>query len=391
MKFSDIIVKQEVKNRLIQSVRDGRISHAQLFSGEDGGAALPLALAYATYILCENRGETDSCGVCPACLKCSQLMHPDLHFTYPVITSKSVRDRSPKSTDFLSLWRKVMAEQPYLSLNHWYESLDVENKQGFISVEESADILHKLSLKSYEGGYKIQIIWQQEKMRTDASNKLLKIIEEPPDKTLFILVTSNREQILTTILSRTQLVKIPSVAVPELAEALTLQFKQGVADCHRAAKLSGGNIQLAIRLLTEPSSEQTLEHQFINWMRLCYNPFFERDGKFAWADLNLWMEETVKSGREAMKQFFLFCLEASRECLLLSAESQSLVRFDDSVIPNFSRFSTFIHQDNIHEISRLLGNACYAVERNANPRILLLNLSFQLNRLLNMKKEEVRL
>lgn len=390
MKFSDIIVKQEIKNRLVQSVRDGRISHAQLFSGEDGGAALPLALAYATYILCENQGTNDSCGECPACLKNRQLLHPDLHFTYPVITSKSVRDRSPRSTDFLPLWRKVIAEQPYLSLNRWYESLDVENKQGFISVEESADILRKLSLKSYEGGYKIQIIWQQEKMRTDASNKLLKIIEEPPDKTLFILVTSNRDQMLTTILSRTQLIKIPSFTVPELAEALTHQFKKSAVECHRAAKLSGGNIQLAIRQLTEPADEQTLESNFINWMRLCYNPFFEKDGKFAWADLNQWIEDTVKSGREAMKQFFLFCLEASRECLLISTESQSLVRFDDTVIPNFSRFSKFIHQGNIHEISRLLNKACYAVERNANPRILLLDLSFQLNRLLNMKMEEVR-
>ena len=198
MQFSNVVVKQEVVNQLLNSVKEGRISHAQLFSGPEGGIGLPLAVAYACYLHCEQPGETDSCGKCSSCIKYRKLVHPDLHFSYPVVKLPSMKD-SPKSLDFISQWRSTFQANPYMDLAYWYDALGVENKQGFMSVEESADIIRKLSLKAFESNYKILIMWLPEKMRVDASNKLLKIIEEPPDNTVFMLVTEHREQLLPTI------------------------------------------------------------------------------------------------------------------------------------------------------------------------------------------------
>ena len=386
MKFSDVVGRQDVKDRLMQSVADGRISHAQLFSGYEGGPGLALALAYATLIQCENIKEGDSCGECSSCVKHFKMVHPDLHFTYPVVTGKPAKDRPPKSTDYITQWRKAIIHNPYLDLNEWYEELGVENKQGFMSVEESNDILRKMSLKAFESQYKIQIIWQPEKMRNDASNKLLKIIEEPPLNTVFILVTSQPDQILPTILSRTQLVKIPLLSINEISGAVVAKFNKEPVKARRIANLANGKLNIAYSLAGDEDQDYKIENDFINWMRLCYNPFYEKDGKLAWPDLNSWIDNTSKSGREYLKQFFTFCIEASRDCLLLNESVPELNRFDDEIIPNFSRFSKFIHSGNIHEIIILLNRAHYAVERNANARILLLDLSFKMNRLLNMKK-----
>ena len=387
MKFADIIGKQEVKDRLIHSVQEGRISHAQLFAGSEGGSGLPMALALACYIHCEQRSETDSCGECPSCIKYRKLVHPDLHFSYPVVTSATTKDRSPKSTDYLPQWRDAFLSNPYLDLNEWYASMGVENKQGFMSVEESADILRKMSLKSFESKYKIQIIWLPEKMRVDASNKLLKIIEEPADNTVFLMVTEHREQILPTILSRTQLVKIPAPSIQEVSDAVARKFHKEPKLARRIASLAAGKINTAFELAGDSEQDYKIENDFINWMRLCYNPFHEKEGKFAWTDLNNWIDQMAKSGREYQKSFFVLCLEASRECVLVNHGDPAMVRFDDDVIPNFSRFTRFIHSGNISGINEILNKAHYAIERNANPKILLLDLSFKMNRLLNKGKD----
>ena len=193
MLFKNVIGQQAVKTRFIQSVTEGRVSHAQLISGPEGSGGLPIALAFAQYLTCERPTQEDSCGVCPSCVKNAKLVHPDVHYSFPVAT---VRDISkPKSSDFIDDFRQAVIEQPYLDINDWFDQLDVANKQGFMSVEESADILRKLHLKSYESPFKIVIQWMPEKMRTEAANKLLKIIEEPPDKTIFFLVTENRDQL----------------------------------------------------------------------------------------------------------------------------------------------------------------------------------------------------
>jgi DNA polymerase III subunit delta' len=383
MKFQEVIGRQEVKDKLIHGVSEGRISHAQLFSCYEGSYGLPMAFAYAAYIQCENPETHDSCGVCSSCLKHQKLIHPDLHFSYPVITLPGIKDRSTRSTDFIKHWRKAFLENPYMNLNDWYLALGVENKQGFMSVEESADILRKMSLKSFESKFKIQIIWMPEKMRVDATNKLLKIIEEPPPNTLFILVTDQRDQLLPTILSRTQLVKIPMLQIDEIAIAITKKYNTEPRNARRIAKLANGNLNMAFSLAGSSEKDLSLETDFITWMRLCYSPFHEKDGKSSWTDLNTWIERTSKGGRESLKQFFTFCLEASRECMLVNHGDSEMVRFDDEVIPNFSRFTRFIHSGNVAEITDLLNKAYYAIERNANAKILLLDLSFKMNRLLN--------
>jgi DNA polymerase-3 subunit delta' len=380
MRFSDIIGKKEIKDRLIQSVNEGRISHAQLFAGSSGTGGLPFAIAYATYIQCLNKSEQDSCGVCSSCIKNKKLIHPDLHLTFPVIT---LPKKEPVSANYISDFRQAFLDNPYLSLNEWYETLDVENKQGFISVEESLEIVRVLNLKPFESEFKIQIIWMPEKMRTDTSNKLLKIIEEPPNNTIFLLVSEQIEQLLPTIRSRTQLIKIPRLTVAELSDEIMQHEKTEQLVARRTAKIASGDIGYALNILHEQDRDNQLENNFISWMRLCYNPFAEREGKLVWKELNSWIDSIVKAGREYQKSFFRFSLEAARECMLMNTGAESIARFDDEIIPNFSKFSKFIHPGNITAITHLLNKACYSVERNANPRILFLDLSLKLHRLLN--------
>ena len=220
MQFDDIIGQEKVKERLINSVKEGRISHAQLFASEPGCGGLPLAVAYAQYINCQNRSDNDSCGQCASCIKFNKLIHPDLHLVYPLALSADVK----KSDDKAKEWRTAFLENPYLTLNSWFELLDAENKQAMIGVNESDDILRKLNLTTYEAEYKIMIIWRAEKMNAAAANKLLKILEEPPQKTLFLLVCENEEQLLPTITSRTQLIGIPKIADKDLIAALMLSL-----------------------------------------------------------------------------------------------------------------------------------------------------------------------
>jgi DNA polymerase-3 subunit delta' len=383
MKFSEIVGKQDVINRLLQSVHDKRISHAQLFAGYEGHTGLALAMAYAAFIHCENPSLTDSCGECRSCIKHRKMTHPDLHYAYPVFSGKS---KPSKSTDFLVQWREAVLSNPYLDVNQWYEALGSDSKQGFMSVEESSDIQRKLSLKPYEAEYKILIVWLPEKMRVDASNKLLKILEEPPDKTLFILVSEHREQLLSTILSRTQLIKIPLLTVSEIAEGIMNKMRVDAVQARRIANLADGRYNVALTLAGSSENDFRVENDFIMWMRLCYNPFHEKGGKHAWHELNNWIENIAKAGREYQKTFLGFCLEAGRECMLVNHADRSMVRFDDEVIPNFSKFTRFIHEGNIAEIAKLLNRAHYAVERNANAKILFLDLSFKMNQLLNIAK-----
>jgi DNA polymerase-3 subunit delta' len=384
MRFSEVIGLQDVKARLVDSVNENRISHAQLYSGSKGSHGLGLALAYATYLMCEQRTASDSCGMCSACLKNDKLVHPDLHFSFPVVTTPSVKEK-PKSSDFLVQWRAAVADNPYMEIDDWYDVLGVENKQGFISAEEAGDIVRKMSLKSFESKFKVLIMWMPEKMRKDTSNKLLKTLEEPPANTVFLLVTEDREQLLPTIRSRTQLVRISIPDAGTIASHLSVRYSLEEPLAVKFARLAAGNLGSAIRMAREHRGEMSsgLEDEFMNWMRLCYNPFFIKDDKLAWNDLNLWIDELGKKGKEYMKRFFAFCSDAARECMLLSAGAGNMARFDDSVVPGFSKFSRFIHTGNVERVMELLSNASYAIERNANTRILLLDLSFKMNKILN--------
>ena len=265
MQFSGIIGQEEVKRRLIRSVKDNRVSHALLFLGAEGWGGLPLAIAFAQYLVCENQGDTDSCGQCRACIKMKKLVHPDVTFSYPVTTREKLKN--PRSVDFVSDWRKAVLNNPYLNYNDWISELDSENKQGNISVDESADILRRLSLKSVEAPYKIVIIWLAEKMNAAAANKLLKIVEEPPEQTFFFLVSENYEQIIPTILSRTQLVKLKMIGDEEMTGALTAHHALTREAAQKIAHRAGGNYLEALALLHHYDAEQNENRRFIEALK----------------------------------------------------------------------------------------------------------------------------
>jgi DNA polymerase-3 subunit delta' len=375
MQFQQVIGQQKIKQRLISGVKENRVSHAQLFLGPEGSGNLAIAIAYAQYLVCEKPGDTDSCGQCSACIKMNKLVHPDVSFSYPVAPREKIS--KPKSVDFVEEWRKSVIDNPYINFNDWVEFLDIENKQGIIAVEESADILRRLSLKSVESGYKIVIIWLPEKLHISAANKLLKIIEEPPDQTIFILVAENHEQILTTISSRTQLIKINRIDDVEMLESLmtrhSLQREAAKKIVHRA----DGNYREALRLLTEDTEEDDDAKLFLEWMRHCLKANVGGISEFS--------ESMTTVGREKQKMFLKTALHIARECLLMNYADHSMVRLEGEELEAFKKFAPFINRNNAEEFLNELNQAHFHLERNANTKILFTDLSFKMNHLLHVK------
>lgn len=377
MLFSEIIGQQGAKERLLRSVSDGRISHAQLFLGPQGSGSLALAVAYAQYISCSNKQANDSCGLCSSCIKYNKLIHPDLHFVYPVALSKDVRT----STDKAQEWRAAFLDNPYITLFNWFELLDAENKQAVIGVEESGEILRKLSLTTYEAEYKIMIIWQAEKMNQAAANKLLKILEEPPDKTLFLLVCESEDQLLRTIVSRTQLIKIPKISDADLMTALVEQNGLSADAAEKTAHLADGNYAEALLLISENENAAQNLASFQKLMRssLKFNP----QGVLSWID------EVNAAGRERQKNFINYALHIIRESVVLNYGDAALVKLSADEQDFVKKFAPFIHARNIERFIEELNKAYYHMERNANAKILFMDLAFKFNELLNVPKEEL--
>jgi DNA polymerase III subunit delta' len=373
MQFKEIIGQYEVKQRLIQTVNDGRISHAQLFMGPEGSGNLCMAIAYAQYIACANRQTDDSCGSCPACIKYQKFVHPDLHFSYPIISSPKIKT----STAVLTDWREAITENPYLNLFDWLQFLGGENKQGIIPVDESAEIMRKLSLTTFEGGYKVMIIWMPEKMNTQSANKLLKILEEPPDKTLFLLVTENEDQLLRTIISRTQLVKLNKIADADLIQALMNKHQLQEKDATRIAYLADGSYNEAKLLLINSQEESFNFTQFRTWMRIC----FKRD---ALAILK-WVDEMAGIGRERHKNFLKYGMGIIREALMLNYNNPSLVRLQGDELDFALKFAPFINGNNVELVMDEFNKSLQHVERNANTKILFTDMSLKLFALLKLK------
>lgn len=374
MLFKEIIGQQAVKERLIRSVREGRISHAQLFLGPQGSGNLALALAYAQFISCGNKLEDDSCGQCLSCVKYNKLVHPDLHFVYPVALSKDVRI----STDVAVKWREVFLDNSYVTLFNWFELLDAENKQAVIGVEESAEILRKLSLTTYEAEYKIMIIWQAEKMNQAAANKLLKILEEPPEKTLFLLVCESEDQLLRTIVSRTQLIKITKINENDLIEALVDRHSMSQGAAESTAHLADGNYAEALSLINENENAGQNLASFQKLMRASL--------KFDAKAVMVWIDEIAVSGRERQKNFLNYALHIMRESLILNYADASLVKLGVDEQGFVKKFSPFIHSDNVEHFIDELNKAHHHMERNANAKILFMDLAFKFNELLNLPK-----
>ena len=380
MLFNQIIGQEHIKKHLQQSAENGRVPHAQLFVGKEGCGALPMAIAYAQFLLCNFSEDVDSCNI-----KCNKLQHPDLHFVFPVTTNDVVK-KNAVSDLFLEDWRHFVANQPYGSLFNWLHQIGVENKQGLINVAEAEAVVKKLQLKSYEGGFKVMIIWMAEKMNIEASNKLLKLIEEPPSKTIFLLITESEEQILSTIKSRCQALYFNALSEQDIANALIVNHQVDDNEALSIAHQADGNFNKALHLMEHDAADLVFEEWFIAWIRTA----FRAKGNAAVVQqLISWSDTIAKTGRETQKRFLEYCLQFFRQALLLNYKSNQLVFMETKTSFDLSKFAPFVHSGNILDIEKELNDAMYHIERNGNAKIILLDLSMKLTRFLHKKEEKI--
>ena len=381
MQFSKILGQDSIKNHLIKSAASGRIPHAQLFVGPEGSGTLAMAIAYAQYILCrntatENEGGNEACN-----LKFQSLSHPDLHFVFPTVSTEGVKTK-PKSLDFITEWRKFLTENPYGGLFDWYQTLGVQNKQGEIRVEDAQEILKSLALKSYEGGYKVMIIWMCEKINTAASNKLLKLLEEPTDKTLLLLICENEGDLLQTIRSRCQVVHFDALPESVIAEGLVSRENVAPKMAQQIAHQAQGNYNKALHLLHQDSEELPFEEWFVLWVRAAFRA---KGNATAIHDLIQWSEQIASLGRETQKKFLHFCIDMFRQALLLNYQTPDLVYLEPKSDFKLQNFAPFVNGNNINDIFKELSDAVYHIERNGNAKIILTDLSIKLTRLIHKK------
>jgi DNA polymerase III subunit delta' len=402
MPFKNVIGQKNIKYHLVEMVQQNRLSHALLFLGNEGSGALSLAIAFAQYVVCEktslqkNNGQslfgdeppttnskletvTDACGVCNACIKAQKLIHPDIHFSYPVIPKKS--GDKPVSTDYINEWREFVLQYPYGNVYDWLQFIGAENKQGNITAQECSDIIHILSLKSFESKYKILIMWMPEYLGNEG-NKLLKLIEEPPPNTLFILVAENESLILPTIISRTQLVKIPALETDDVEEALTTRAKVSEVQARQIASISEGNYREALQLLQH--AEQDWQELLRDWLNAIL-----KTGPVAQVK---WIEETSKLGREKQKQFlryFNHLLEqAIRTKVMGDATDLHIPPKENDFLVRLNKLADISQQQAIIEE---LDKATYYIERNANAKMLFHALTIKLYHIIaNKEIVEVR-
>ena len=374
MNFAQIPGQKEIIGKLLRSVKEERVSHAQLFAGPEGCGSMALALAYARYISCENRSDHDSCGVCKSCVKYEKLIHPDLHFVFPVIKGKKATD--PVSDNYIEEWREFVKKSPYFTLNNWMDFIEVGNAQGLIFASEASEIIKKLSLKTFESDFKIMIIWLPEKMHQATANKLLKMIEEPPEKTLFLLVSEEPDKVIPTILSRCQLVKVPSFKNHDIEKYLTTTFNIGTAKAADISRVSNGNISRAVELCENEDSSLANLERFKSLMR------------FAWKrdviSIISWSEELSALGREAQKNFISYSMRILRENLMLSLDQlkNGLVFLTGDEATFSGNFHPFINQTNINPLTEEFNLVYSHIESNGNAKIIFLDLALKVTRLI---------
>lgn len=393
MLFKEIIGHKEVINRLIQTVKDNRVSHAQLILGPEGVGKLALAIAFAQFVNCtdkqynnENGLMADSCGKCKSCLKFNKLIHPDVHFVFPNTTTKKVT-KANFSENFLTEWREFLIENDYLvSLNQWFEKLGVDNKQGSINVRDCNEINRILSFKTYEAEYKVMIIWMVEKLYHSAAPKILKILEEPPEKTLFILISENHDQILSTILSRTQLIKLYKIKDSEIIDALIKKYQTETERATEIAVHADGNYMEAIKLATQNNDDKFHTEMLIKWMRSCFKGNLNENTKNNVDGLNDLVGVLAKIGREKQKAFLNYTLKISRACILIHYDQSTLLKLNPEEAAFLQKFHPYINPLNIEDIHKELNTSIYHIERNANASILFMDLSLKMFKLLNRKE-----
>ncbi|HPY82347.1 MAG: DNA polymerase III subunit delta [Bacteroidales bacterium] len=369
MLFKEIVGQADVIRDLLATVQQNRISHAQLFCGPEGSGTLSLALAYAQYMNCAHKGEFDSCGSCPSCMKYEKLQHPDLHLVFPVATNTKIK-KDPISDDFITEWRQIVLQQPYLSLDDWLAHIGVDNKQGGIQKHESTQIVKKLSLKTYEAEYKVMLIWMAEKMNETCANKLLKILEEPPEKTVFLLIAENTDSMLQTILSRMQIRRIPKIDTHSMEQKLKQEFALEGDDLHALTHNANGNYYKAFQLHSFENSHHDFFNYFTQLMRLSYSKNLPAASKIA--------DEIAGLGREKQKAFLEYCLKMVRENFILNQKQEKIVYLYKQEKDFSNKFYVFVNERNVAGLTKELNEAHFHIERNGNAKIIFFDIVLKL-------------
>ena len=379
MLFKEIVGNNSVKKQLIEAVRNNRISHAQLFSGKSGSAKLALALAYAQFLNCENRTAVDSCGICSSCLKFNNLSHPDLHLVMPVLKTKEVQ--KPVSDHFIGNWRDFITNNYYESLNGWIDSFGTENKsgqQGTIYKDEANNIHKKLSLKNYEAEYRVVLIWMPERMNLEVSNKLLKLFEEPPKGTIFLLVTENANQLLPTIISRLQTIKVADFTAEDIVNHVGVKALS-LEKAKQLRNLTDSDLGKITQILEDKEGELDLFTDFSVWMRLTY--------KMDVQGISKWVDNLSLKGRKQQNLFLSYAIKMVRECLIYNFANNTLLKTNENEFAFLTKFSPFIHEENSVMITEKLEESIKAINRNANAKILFFELSLQMVKFLRLKRK----
>ena len=370
MKFSEVVGQGLIKEKLLRTVRSGRIPHAQIFLGPKGCGKLALALATAQYLLCENPLESDSCGECSQCVKASKLIHPDLHFSYPVVGAKAV------ATTFINEWREAFLSNPYMEANDWFVTIGAENKQGNITKDECMEIIKKFSFKVFEGKYKILVLWLPEYLAKEG-NRLLKLIEEPQPNTIFILVAENADLILNTITSRCQLVRIPSIDESDLINYLQEHEGLDKAQATSVCFLADGNYNSARNIIQDKKDDHP--EFMIDWMRKCFGG--------SPADMISWVDQFARMGRENQKHFLDFGIQYLRELLILKVSPDLKIRLQGKALGSAKKLADLLDPESIEDLIETLNDCHYYIERNANPKVLMLDTSIKLKNIFRKIKE----
>lgn len=370
MFFKNIIGQESTKLQLIQSVKNGIIPHAYLFCGQAGTGAFPLAFAYARYLNCKERTDTDSCGRCPSCMKFNELVHPDLHFIFPIIKDQ----KRTICDDYLPEWREFLSTHIYFDLNMWLSHMDAVNKQAMIYAKESDDIIHKINLRIYEAEYRVLLIWKPERMHITCANKLLKIIEEPPKNTIILMVSEEPDHILGTILSRSQRLNIGPIQTDALAKTIETVYNQATEDAKAIAHMSHGNYLTMVETINVSEENNLFLEQFIRIMRNSWAKNVKEMKRFS--------EDMAVIGRERQKNFLAYCQHLIRENFIYRFQSPDINYMNQAEKAFSIRFAPFVNERNIFDLLEVLSDSEKHISQNVNAKMVFFDMALHITVLL---------
>ncbi|MBE6287190.1 MAG: DNA polymerase III subunit delta [Mediterranea massiliensis] len=361
--FNDIIGQEAIKKQMTEEVQKGETPHALMLCGPAGAGKLPLALALARYICCPHRTADDACGTCPSCIKWTKMVHPDVHFMYPTIKNKLCDELLPD-------WRKMLLKNPYISWNQYLGQIGAENSQAIIYAKESDEMSRKLNMKPFEGGYKIAIIWMPEKMNESCANKMLKLLEEPPGKTIFLLVSQESEKVLPTILSRTRCYRIPPVGEQDMIQALVVKYGMTLEDSKTIGHLAAGSVFKALENIHLNEESQLFFDCFVKLMRLSYARRIK--------EMKQWSEELATMGRERQKAFLEYAGRMTRENFIYNLHRPEMNYMNREEGTFATRFAPFVNERNVFGIMNELEQAQLHIEQNVNARMVFFDLALKM-------------